>query len=43
MSDAAFFQLNHKENTMNANSTHTQDDVSKEKLMHDLQLVVSDA
>ena len=28
---------------MNANSTHAQNDVSKEKLMQDLQLVVSDA
>lgn len=28
---------------MNANSTRAQNDVSKEKLMQDLQLVVSDA
>ena len=28
---------------MNANSTRAQDDVSKEKLMQDLQMVVSDA
>ena len=43
MSEVAVFQLNHKENIMNANSTRAQNDVSKEKLMQDLQLVVSDA
>jgi len=43
LTGVVFFNFNFEESIMSTNSTGVQGDVSKEKLMQDLQLVVSDA